>query len=82
MPSKDTGAKRGTKRKLAADLRSSPAQEGGVEVDVSVCAMHHAAVSCLNFYPRLLALLSRDSVAQPAYCSLQHNCSALGSSLM
>jgi hypothetical protein len=36
MPSKDAGAqKRGTKRKLAAELRSSPAQEAGVETDVS-----------------------------------------------
>lgn len=37
MPSKDAGAqKRGTKRKLAAELRSSPAQEAGVETDVKV----------------------------------------------
>lgn len=37
MPSKDAAAqKRGTKRKLAAELRSSPAQEAGVDSDVSV----------------------------------------------
>lgn len=35
MPSKEGAQKRGTKRKLAAEQRASPAQEAGVETDVS-----------------------------------------------
>lgn len=48
MPSKDAAAqKRGTKRKLAAELRSSPAQEAGVDSDVSVGGFTHCSLCVL-----------------------------------
>ncbi len=47
MPSKDAAAqKRGTKRKLAAELRSSPAQEAGVDTDVSTGGFTMQVCSC------------------------------------